>query len=157
MNVTFRGGFGLAGDFGALWRTKTTREPRSTRIFAAAGARAGRGLAGAGGRWSRPDLELVEQGRSGGRDRVDRVAERLGVMPGWGTETADLTHVLQRGGVDILVGHPLGVRRAQGLDASAHASDGTWRFTPVRAVPPGRRSGRAGGSRCRGRRAAPPA
>src|SRR5689334_10028351 len=93
----------------------------------------GRGLAGAGGRWSRPDLELVEQGRSGGRDRVDRVAERLGVMPGWGTETADLTHVLQRGGVDILVGHPLGVRRAQGLDASAHASDGTRRFTPDRA------------------------
>src|ERR1700755_3119025 len=55
-----------------------------------------RGVSGAGGRSCPPDLELVEQGRSGGRDRVDRVAERLGVMPGWGTETADLTHVLQR-------------------------------------------------------------
>ncbi len=74
------------------------------------------GLAGAGG----SDLELAEQGRRGGRDGVDRVAERLGVVPGGRAETADLPDVLQRGGTDFLVGHLLGVRRAEGLDASAH-------------------------------------
>ena len=57
----------------------------------------------------RPDLELVEQRRGGDGHRVDRVAERLGVMPGRRAEAADLPHVLQRGGADIVIGNPLGV------------------------------------------------
>src|SRR5271166_2891408 len=96
-------------------------------------------LTGAGG----SDLELAEQGRRGGRDGVDRVTERLGVVPGGRAETADLPDVLQRGGTDFLVRHLLGVRRAEGLDASAH--DPTvrpWAGAP-RVVP---REGRAGGS-----------
>jgi hypothetical protein len=64
---------------------------------------------------------------------VDRVAERLGVVPGGRAEPADLPHILERGGADIVVGHLLGVRRAEGLDASAHVSD---RTTPVRAASP---------------------
>src|SRR5215470_12815940 len=90
-------------------------------------------LTGAGGRGSRPDLELVEQGRGGGRDGVDRVAERLGVVPGGGAETADLPHVLQRGGVNVLVGYLLGVRRTEGLDASAHVLDGTRDYSRPRS------------------------
>jgi hypothetical protein len=77
---------------------------------------AGVRLTGAG----RSDLELAEQGRRGGRDGVDRVAERLGVVPGGRAETADLPDVLQRGGTDFLVRHLLRVRRAESLDASAH-------------------------------------
>src|SRR5712671_4740505 len=68
----------------------------------------------------RPDLELAEQRRGGDRDGVDRVTERLCVVRGGRAETADLTHVLQRGRADVVVGHLLGVRRAQGFDASAH-------------------------------------
>src|ERR1039458_9735300 len=78
-----------------------------------------------------PDLQMVEQRGGGGRDGVDRVTERLGVVPGGRAETADLPHVLQRGGADIVVGHLLGVGRAKGLDAPAHSYDRTW---PVRTV-----------------------
>src|ERR1035441_9554344 len=78
-----------------------------------------------------PDLQVVEQRGGGGRDGVDRVTERLGVVPGGRAETADLPHVLQRGGADIVVGHLLGVGRAKGLDAPAHSYDRTW---PVRTV-----------------------
>src|SRR6267154_12897 len=73
----------------------------------------------------RPDFQLVQQGRGGGRDRVHGVAERLGVMPGRRAEAADLPDVLQGGGADVVVGDLLGVRRAKGFDATAHISDGT--------------------------------
>jgi hypothetical protein len=68
---------------------------------------------------------MVEQRRGGGRYGVDRLAEGLGVMPGGRAEAADLADVLQRGGTDVVVGYLLGVGRAKGLDASAHAFDGT--------------------------------
>ena len=54
------------------------------------------------------------------RDLVDGGLERGGVMRGRGTETADLPHVLQRGGTHVGVGYLFGVGRAQRLDASAH-------------------------------------
>jgi 8-oxo-dGTP diphosphatase len=75
----------------------------------------------------RPDLEVVEQRRGGGGNRVNREAERLGVMPGRRAEAADLADILQRGGADIVIGNPLGVGRAKGLNAPAHTSDGTLR------------------------------
>jgi putative Mg2+ transporter-C (MgtC) family protein len=65
-------------------------------------------------------LKLVKQGGRRGGHLTDGPLERLGVMPGRGPESADLAHVLQGGGPDVLVGDPLGVRRAQGLDAAAH-------------------------------------
>ena len=80
-----------------------------------------------------PDLQLAEQVRGGGRDRVDRVGERLGVVPGRGAEAADLPHVLQRGSADVVVSDVLGVGRAERLDASAH-------ITTVRQVRPSRLS-----------------
>jgi 8-oxo-dGTP diphosphatase len=75
----------------------------------------------------RPDLEVVEQRGGGGGHCVDRMAERLSVMPGRRAKAADLAHVLQRGGADIVVGNLLGVGRAKGLDAPAHGYDGTRR------------------------------
>src|SRR5690242_2430336 len=71
------------------------------------------------------DLELVEEGGGGLGYGVDRVAEGLGVVAGGGAEAADLPDVLQGGGPDVRVGDLLGVGRAEGLDASAHASDRT--------------------------------
>jgi hypothetical protein len=68
------------------------------------------------------DVQLIERGGRGGRDGVHRVGERLGVVPGGRAEAADLPHVLQRGGADVVLGDQLGVRRAEGLDASAHTS-----------------------------------
>src|ERR1035437_9827618 len=82
-----------------------------------------------------PDLQVVEQRGGGGRDGVDRVTERLGVVPGGRAETADLPHVLQRGGADIVVGHLLGRGAAEGPDAPAHCYCRSW---PVRTVPSSR-------------------
>lgn len=66
--------------------------------------------------------ELVEQGRGGLRHGGHRRLERGGVVRGGRTETGDLPDVLQRRGPDVLVGHLLGVRLTQGLDAPAHGS-----------------------------------
>src|SRR5215469_12178533 len=48
------------------------------------------------------------------------MSERLCVMRGRRPEPADLPDVLQRGGPDVVVGHVLGIRLAQGLDAATH-------------------------------------
>src|ERR1700676_1787666 len=133
----------------ALPVSQTGRNRPQTREAVAAGLLPLRG----------PDLQLAEQRGGGGRDGVDRLAERLGVVPGGGAETADLPHVLQRGGADIVMGHLFGVGRAKGLDAPAHSYDRTQGsggmgppgagglggvprgdgVTPARAVPPGLR------------------
>src|SRR5215472_6839149 len=43
---------------------------------------------------------------------------------------AALQYVRKISGADVLVGHLFGVRRAEGLDASAHAFDRTWTWLP---------------------------
>jgi 2-(1,2-epoxy-1,2-dihydrophenyl)acetyl-CoA isomerase len=70
-------------------------------------------------------LKLVEQvpGRRG--DRRDRLLEGLGVVTGRGPEATDLADVLERGGPDVGIGHVLGVRLAECLDAAAHNRDVT--------------------------------
>src|SRR5215469_6920490 len=63
--------------------------------------------------------------RRRGGDLVDGLLERGGVVRRRGAEPADLPDVLQRGRPDILVGHLLSVRRAQGLNAPAHGPERT--------------------------------
>jgi hypothetical protein len=70
-------------------------------------------------------FEGGEQPAGRGRDLLDGTVEGVGVTRGRGTEAADLPHVLQGGGTDVGVGHLVGVRGAQGLDAAAHTFDGT--------------------------------
>src|SRR5581483_4162200 len=99
-------------------------------------------LAGSG---AGADLELVEEGGGGRGHGVDRVVEGRGIVAGGGAETADLPDVLQGGGPDVLVGDLLGVRRAEGLDASAHASDRTLSLAYVSPRRPSRPMVRPGG------------
>jgi putative Mg2+ transporter-C (MgtC) family protein len=68
----------------------------------------------------RTHLKLIKQGGRRRRHFGHGPLKRLCVMPGRGPEPADLAHVLKRGGPDVLVGDPLGVRRAQCLNAAAH-------------------------------------
>jgi hypothetical protein len=54
-------------------------------------------------------------------DLVNSPVERLGVMPGGGAETADFPDILQGRGPHVIVGDLLGVRRAEGLNGTAHS------------------------------------
>src|SRR5262249_42531983 len=69
----------------------------------------------------RADFEPVEQVGRGPGHRVNSCVECLGVVPRRRAEPADLAHVLQGGGAHVFLSDLLGVRLAQGLDASAHA------------------------------------
>src|ERR1700727_982393 len=72
-----------------------------------------------------PYLKLAEQHLGGAGHVLDGLLERLSVVLGRPLEPADLLDILARCGPDVLVGDVLGVRRAQGLDAAAHACEGT--------------------------------
>ena len=62
----------------------------------------------------------MKEGLGGGGDRVHRLVECLRVMHGRRPEPADLPDVLQRRGPHVGVGHVLGIRLTQGLDAATH-------------------------------------
>jgi putative Mg2+ transporter-C (MgtC) family protein len=70
----------------------------------------------------RTHLKLIKQGSRRGGHLGHRPLKCLCVMPGRGPESTDLAHVLERGGADVVVGDLLGVRRAQSLNAAAHAT-----------------------------------
>ncbi len=68
-----------------------------------------------------PYLKLAEQHLGGAGHRLHGLLERLRVVLGRALEPADLLDVLEGCGPDVLVGHVIGVGRAQGLDAAAHS------------------------------------
>src|SRR5919199_5175314 len=68
-------------------------------------------------------LQPVQKSMRGRRHRGDGRVERLGVVRGRPPEPRDLADVLERRRLDVVGGHLVGVRRAQGLDAAAHGGD----------------------------------
>src|ERR1700734_1040505 len=72
-----------------------------------------------------PYLKLAEQDLGGAGHVLDGLLERLSVVLGRALEPADLLDILARCGPDVLVGDVLGVGRAQGFDAAAHAPEAT--------------------------------
>ncbi len=76
-------------------------------------------------------FEVIEQVLGSRCDRGDGMLERLGIVTGRSSETADLPDVLKRGRADVGVGNLLGIRLSECLDAAAHGTD----VTPGTACP----------------------
>src|SRR5580700_6697251 len=86
-----------------------------------------------------PYLKPGEQHRRRLGHVLHGLLEGFRVVLGRALEPADLLHILPRRRLDVLVGDLFGVRRAQCLDAAAHAPRITGPVNPARAAAPGRR------------------
>jgi len=75
---------------------------------------------------------VVEESSGGVGDRGDGIVKCLGVVASGSAESADLPHVLERGGPDVGVGHILRIGLAKCLDAAAHSGDVTPAATGAR-------------------------
>jgi hypothetical protein len=95
-----------------------------------------RGLRSGLCRWRWTDLQSMEKFVGCRRHGFNRFVERSGIGPARGSHSADLAHVLQRGGSHVFFAGVFLVRRTQRLDAPAHVSRVTvvLRFAEVGAV-----------------------
>lgn len=66
-----------------------------------------------------PHDQIFQQLLGDGGNVADRLFEKLGVDPGWLTETADLAHVLESRSSNLFLSSRR-VRVPEGLDASTH-------------------------------------